>query len=221
MASMSAAKARRIAARVGDVLERNHDQPAVRAYEATIGPKAQAFIAAYDAAARYASKRAHEFQEGQAAKAVLLGKLRAWVPVVARSVPGLDEAAFGAHPDVADDLMADAERLLDLVHDQKAGGAALPFGADLAADLEPALAAAHKEWSEAVAADVAYQSLLKAQRETLAAFDAEIQPFRRTLAGALGRSHKDYQKLRAEKAHMAEEDDEPTAPAASPESAAP
>jgi hypothetical protein len=209
MSSMTAVKARRIGARVEGVANRHADHPAIRAYQATIVPKAKAFILAYDAAAKFSPMRTREFQEGRTAVAQLLAKVRGWAPVVAGAWPGLHEAEFGDNPNIADDVIADASRLLDLVHD---AGDAMPFAADLVADLEPALAAAEKEWGEAVAADVTYQALLEAQRDALAVFDSDLQRYRRTLAGVLGRSHKDYQKLRAERAHLPDEDDGPTEP---------
>jgi hypothetical protein len=210
MSSISAWKARRQAGRVPGVLERHADKPAIRAYQATLGGKAHDFTVAYDAAATYATRHAREFAEGRAAVADLARKLASWAPLVAGAVPGVAETDLTARHDIPDDLFTATSHVLDLVHD---AGDALPFAADLAAELEPALATAQKEWHEAVAADVTYQSLLKAQRDALAVFDAELQRFRRTLAGALGRSHKDYQKLRAEKAHLPDDDDDATAPA--------
>lgn len=213
MSSMTGAKARRIATRVEGVANRHADKPAIRAYQGTIVPKAKAFIVAYDAAAKFSPMRLREFEEGRTAVAQLLAKVRGWAPVVAGAQPGLREAEFGHNPHIPDDVIADASRLLDLVED---AGDTMPFAADMTADLEPALAAAEKEWGEAVAADVTFQTLLKAQRDALATFDAELQRYRRTLAGVLGRSHKDYQKLRAERAHLPDEEEGPTEPVPTP-----
>ncbi|MDI1431142.1 hypothetical protein [Polyangium sorediatum] len=61
----------------------------------------------------------------------------------------------------------------------------------------PSLAAANREWAEAEAADTTYQKLLKESRATGAVLDKEIQTFRRSLAHAVGRNDKDFQKLRS------------------------
>ena len=49
-------------------------------------------------------------------------------------------------------------------------------------------------------------------RDTAEAFNTELKAFRRTLGNVVGRSDKDYQKLRADRAAMADEDDDPAAP---------
>ena len=56
------------------------------------------------------------------------------------------------------------------------------------------------QWSEAEAADSKYQELLRDVRATSAVFDLELQTFRRTLGNVAGRSDKDFQKLRTERA---------------------
>jgi hypothetical protein len=76
------------------------------------------------------------------------------------------------------------------------------------------MAAASKEWSEADAADKQYQDLLARVRSTAEGFDRDLQAFRRTLMTDAGRSDKDFQKLRAERAQVPDEEDDPNAPPA-------
>ncbi|HSN99208.1 MAG TPA: hypothetical protein VLS89_13025 [Candidatus Nanopelagicales bacterium] len=49
-------------------------------------------------------------------------------------------------------------------------------------------------------------------RSTGAVLDLELQTFRRSLSSELGRSDKDYQKLRAERASRRDEEDDANAP---------
>ncbi len=217
MASLSNWKLRRLAGRgVRVVNRRKTTAPAIGAYERTFMPLALAFIAAYDLAVGYANTWRKEFAEGRNAVGVLLKKIQAWVPLVARDVPGVVAAEFGDQPGVPDDVIGDGERLLDLIDDhRRPDGTPLPYRESGMADLGAAFDAAVKEWSEAEASDSQYQQSLKTVRETGNAFDAELQAFRRTLANTVGRRDKDFQKLRASKAKDRDDDDDPAAPPAS------
>ena len=81
-----------------------------------------------------------------------------------------------------------------------AQGKPLDYATVATSALTDSLAAANKEWSEAEAADSKYQELLRDVRAASAVFDLELQTFRRTLGNVAGRSDKDFQKLRAERA---------------------
>ena len=56
-----------------------------------------------------------------------------------------------------------------------------------------------------------------APRASAAALDEELKHLQRTLAEVLGRSDKDYQKLRVARASQGDTDDDPSAPPAPPE----
>ncbi|MBN1607706.1 MAG: hypothetical protein JW940_13805, partial [Polyangiaceae bacterium] len=56
--------------------------------------------------------------------------------------------------------------------------------------------------------------LLREVREAGELLQRELTMFRRTLMSVTGRSDKDYQKLRATKAQLPDEDDDPNAPPA-------
>ena len=145
--------------------------------------------------------------------AALVTAIRAWLPLVARDVPGFDASSFADKPDVPDDVLEDGERLLSVVDEHVDGsGAPLAYRPGAVAALGAALAAAQKEWAEADEADATYQKMLKEVRTTAAVFDAELQAFRRTLSTVFGRSSKDFQKLRVERASHADEEDDGGAP---------
>jgi hypothetical protein len=213
MASSPLWKLRRLAARSRRVYTRRAgDNPAVGAYTKLV-PLATAFIGAYDGAARYEATWRKEMGEGKGAVAALVSGIRAWLPRVTQDVTGFDPAGYGDKPEVPDDVMEDAERLVSLVDEHRdEAGNPLEYRDPALKALEPALAAAQKEWGEAEAADSTYQKLLSQVRTAAAAFDPELQAFRRTLAGAFGRKDKDYQKLRAERASHPDDEDDANAP---------
>jgi hypothetical protein len=214
MASVAYRKLRRLAPRAKRVLaRRGGEDPAIAAYGATLGPKADAYIAAYDAGARYEATWKKEMKEGRGAIQGLLKTVRAWVPLVMRDVKGFDGNGFADQPDVPDDVLSDAERLLSVIGE---AGSSLNFFEPSQTAIEQSLQAAIKEWHEAEVADSSYQQLLAKVREAGATFDSELQLFRRTFGSIVGRSDKDFQKLRAERAATADEEDEPSAPPPAP-----
>jgi len=207
-------KLRRLAPRAKRVLaRRSGESPALAVYSGSLPSKADAFIRAYDASAKFQAEWRREMKEGKGAVAELLRLLRGWLPLLTRDVPGFDAASFGDQPDVPDDVIEDAERVLlafDGAKDRK--GKSLSYERAGSAALEPAIQAAIKEWSEAEMSDAEYQSLLSMVRGAGDDFDKELQAFRLALGSVVGRTHKDFQKLRAERASLADEDDEAEGP---------
>jgi hypothetical protein len=203
-------KLRRLAPRAKRVQARRAGEATVIAvYGKTLPGKADAFAAAYDTATGYKTAWQKEMAEGKGALGALLKLMRAWSPLLVRDVPGFDSTEYGDQPTVPDDILEDGERLAAFVEDYKDNsGAPLSYQADLMAILGPALAKAQKEWNEAEAADQQYQKLLADARDGAAVFDQELQSFRRTLATHAGRSDKDFQKLRAEKASQQDDQDD-------------
>lgn len=213
MASAPLWKLRRLAPRALRIIDRRKgDAPVLMAYEPTLVPAAGAFMAAYDQAARAQSRRRKEMAEGQSAVQTLSVAARGWMPLLVRDVPGFDGVSLNA-AGVPDDVIEESMRVLGIIGDHvDAAGNALPYKDVAHAELDGKLAAARKELAEAEAADAEYQQALAATRTTSAVFDAELQAFRRTLEAMLGRSDKDYQKLRSQRAAQRDEDDDANAP---------
>ncbi|MDC3962457.1 hypothetical protein [Polyangium jinanense] len=215
MATTPAWKLRRLATRAKRVQARRaSESPVIAAYATTLPGKATAFIAAYDAAAKYENTWRREMREGKGAVAALLRRIQSWLPLLVRDVPEFDASTFGDKPDVPDDVIEDGGRLAEVLEESTtADGKPLTYKVDALKELIPSLEAANKEWSEAEAADTTYQKLLKESRATAVVFDKELQTFRRSLAHAVGRNDKDFQKLRVERASQKDDDDDPAAPA--------
>jgi hypothetical protein len=214
MPSTSLWKLRRLAPRAIRIQARRApESAAIRAYEATLPPRAGDFITAFDAARGYEPSWKREMGEGRGAIGALHAASRAWLPLMARDIEGFRTSDYAADGQVPDDVLGDAERLSNLLNDYVTpAGEPLPYR-------DHALAAltatdAQREWAEAEAADSIYQQLLARVRTTADAFDADLQPFRRTLFAVFGSSDKDYQKLRAKRAAAADVDDDPAAPPA-------
>jgi hypothetical protein len=149
--------------------------------------------------------------EGKSAISTLSKNIRAWLPVLARDIPSFDSSEFNTSPDVPDDVLNDAERLCEIIETVTARDTtALPYADELLGALDTEVPA--REWEEAEAADSTYQKMMAEVRSTADAFDSELQLYRLTLLAVLGRSDRDYQKLRASKAAAADADDDPGAP---------
>ncbi|MBI2571764.1 MAG: hypothetical protein HYV63_32540, partial [Candidatus Schekmanbacteria bacterium] len=157
-------KLRRLAPRAIRVLaRRGAESPAMAAYDPVLKEHATAFIAAYDATLRHSSTWRRELYEGRGAAAAMLAAVRAWLPLLARDVPGFDAASYAGGSAVPDDLLADAERLAEQIEEARTPvGEPLPYVAAALAALDTATVAARKEWAEAEAADRQYQAQLAA-----------------------------------------------------------
>ena len=207
-------KLRRLAPRALRVLaRRKSEHAALAAFETRLVAAANNMQTAYDATAKYEPAWRKEMDEGRSAIGRLVKVVRVWMPQTAKAVAGFDASSFMDNPTVGDDVLEDAGRFHDVVADYRdAAQQPLPFQADCLKELDASLQAAHKEWSEAEASDKAYQDVSGRMRVAAGEFDAELQAFRKTLAAVAGRSDRDFQKLRAEKAHTPDEEDDPTAP---------
>jgi len=217
MSSIPAWKLRRLASRAIRVqTRRSGEAPVLAVYTKTLPPKAHAYIAAYDAAAKYENNWRREMNEGKGAAANLVTQIRSWLPLLERDVPQFDATTFADKPDVPDDIIEDGNRLLEVFDDATdADGKPLDYATVAIPALNESLVAANKECGEAEAADSKYQKLLSDVRATAAVFDLELQTFRRSLSHVVGRTDKDFQKLRTERASHKDEEDDPNAPAPS------
>lgn len=215
MSTTSAWKLRRLASRAKRVqARRSSESPILAAYSNTLPTKADAFAAAYDEAAKYVNTWRREMKEGKGAVAQLAAQIRGWLPLLSRDVPQFDASSFADKPDVPDDILEDAHRLLEIFDEvTDADGKSLDYVDAAKTAINATLVAANKEWTEAETADSTYQQLLAAVRAAAAVFDLELQTFRRSLSHVAGRNDKDFQKLRAERASQSDEEDDPAAPA--------
>jgi hypothetical protein len=162
---------------------------------------------------KYQASWKKEMAEGRSAIASLVKLMQTWLPLLKRDVPGFDGGTYGDNPEVPDDVIEDGERLasvLDEFRDSK--GNPLPYQKAALDALTPAVQAAIKEWGEAEATDAQYQQSFATVRQMAEPLQRDLVTLRRTLMVTAGRSDKDYQKLRAERAGFPDEDDDANAP---------
>jgi hypothetical protein len=160
-------------------------------------------MSAYDQCHKYEANRKKEMAEGQGAVGGLLEQMQSWLPPIKRDVPGFNSAEYGDRPQVPDDVIEDGERLASVVEEYRdREGKPLTYQKEALAALGAALQAADK----------ACQQLFAKVRALADAFQAELVPLRRTLMATVGRTDKDFQKLRAEKAGLPDDDDDPNTP---------
>ena len=158
-----------------------------------------------------------ETAEGRGAMALLEKEVEAWKPHVARERPGFDLTTIADRPTVPEDLVQDAVALAEELEEVRvaADGATPPWATGAATTIRGLAADAERETDQAAAADAIHNEQLTDVRAKKAAFDAELSLFRNTLRAVLGRSHPDFQKLRANKAAAPDPEDDPSAPAPS------
>lgn len=214
-------KLRRLAPRAIRVYERRGDEvAALQSFGATLVPVAGGFIESYDSVKRYNGEWQKQMREGRGAVAELVSAIRSWLPRLSVDLPEFDRSTF-ADTAVPDDVMEDAQRLLETVeeHQERASDPSnqlrlLPYAEQLQSQVGPALDAASKEWLEAETADTQYQQALAKTRELARQFELELVAFRATLSATFGRSDADYQKLRTSRASGADPEDDAAAPPA-------
>lgn len=204
-------KTRRLAARAKKVQARHEGTPSIGAHGESLIPAADAYITAYDTAAKFEATWKREMAEGKGAMAALLRAINEWKPHVARERPGFDVTTIGDRPTVPEDLVEDGVALAD-----ELDAVGKQWATDAAAGLRALSDSAEKETDEAAGADATYKEQLQRVRTTKIALDSYLSGFRDTLRAVVGTSHPDYQKLRAEKATTKDVDDDPGAPQPSP-----
>jgi hypothetical protein len=228
MATAPQWKVRRLASRAVRVVERRGAEDlTLKAFETTLIPVANQFIASYDGIKRFNAKWQKELREGHGAVADLIKTIRKWLPRLAADIPHFDRSTF-ADTAVPDDVIEDAQRLRETIEDHQelqaepgSGLKPLGYASALLADLETSFGRALKEWREAETADSAYQQALERTRRLAGEFFQELIAFRETLASVVGRSDTDYQKLRTSRATTQDTEDDPNAPVAAVSSTTP
>jgi hypothetical protein len=155
------------------------------------------------------SKKNRERTEGDRAVARLRERMTGWLASLRRDVPGFGNEGFRMDGAIPDDDIAAASRLVETASSYVDGQEQpLRYKAELEDDLRVAIAAAEREWSEAQDALSALQILQKEVREANANLSQELSAFRRALGAAIGRSHRDFQKLRVSRGAEPDEEDE-------------
>lgn len=209
-------KLRRLAPRALRIIKRRAGtSPALAAHLSTMGPQAEAYVAAYDRVVKYAMTRKKELEEGKTAIKALLKEIRGWVPLLLRDIPGFDPSVYGDRPEVPDDVLEDGERLLSVIDEARDGkGEPLSYRQQALETLGAAVKAALKEWGEAEAADKEYQNVNNEMHVQASNLQRDLVILRRTLLATVGSTDMDYQKLRVERAGEPDDEDDPSAPSA-------
>lgn len=212
MSTIAQWQLRRLASRTLRVFKRHEPtEPAIASHGGSTVPAAQGFIETYDRARAFNPVWGQELREGRTLRSVLLRKVQGWAVQVQIDVPSFDASKIGDRPEVADDVVSDAKTVIDTVDAAVARGQELHYAEALKADLQAAMEPLLAEVEQAGDAHAEYTKQLAEAREAAALFQTHLVAFRRTLAIFIGRSHPDFQKLRAARARMVDADDDETA----------
>ncbi len=199
MPSVSQESLRRIAARAIRVLGRHKDKTAaLGAYVGTLDVEAQEFIDAYDAVRSSIPKRNARRSGGKEDTAALVQTLRMWL---------FDRTKYLIRPTVTDDVLADAERMLDSVEEYgENAGAALPYAEAMQLEVEAAVDVVRNAYTSHNSNRAELSQLLSDARKKAEAFYDELVAFRRTLRAFLGSTHPDYALIRNRHATSSSDD---------------
>jgi hypothetical protein len=206
-ASTAHRKLRRLAPRLVSLCEKYRvDNAAVRAVAAQDIETAERFENLFDAVVERRTDRKIELSEEHLASDVLSQAMVQWVGVVSR-FRNIDPADYRGSPNVVDDVIAGAVRLVHLVSDDGAL-AGHPIAAQVRDALTPLIENARKERDEAQALAVETQEMERALRQCGLELQVALKHFRVVLRAEVGRGHRDYQSLRAKRSRGASEPDD-------------
>jgi hypothetical protein len=194
---------RRFALRTVDVTTRQAaEHPAIAAIAVTVVPVAERVIADQDAVTTQKVVYQHVLKRRDAKVAELHGHVQAWAALVGLDLGGL-EGELTARADAPADVIADGERLRDVVQTH-AADPRVPYAPQVIEQLDAGLEAAKGVTLETQAERVRLQDLQAKARESAAKLQAELVALRAVLRVTIGSRHFDYQQLRAHRSERVE-----------------
>lgn len=199
---------RRIGPRAAEVAKRyaHHTDVATRA--SSMMPALAAFVQAYDDVRNAGVPWTRNSEGARQAAYQLIVAARIWLPLIVRDVAGIDRSNY-LDSAISDDLVADVERLIDLLRDSRnAEGDCLPYRDEAIKDLDHRLHAAQLKWAEAEARDGAYARSMSELRIHAAEFRSRLEWFTESIAFTLDHTNPDYLRLLLSRAcHLDAADD--------------
>jgi hypothetical protein len=196
-----------------DVSQRHADNPAIASHAPKIVPAANEVLSALVDLEELKIDQVKLVARSSAQTAVLNGVMLEWSGVLARDIEGFDIGAFARDASLTFDVLRKAIGLRQIVENK---GADLPYREVLLTELSARIDSTSEADTAAKAARVAVQQKQQEIRESSARFHKELVSFRRTLRGALGSRHFDYQRLRVTKRAAEPPDQETEAPETAP-----
>ena len=166
---------------------------------------AQTFIETYDAARAFEAQRGAEMEQGRSAIEALNTRVRVWFGALQRDVPGFESARIEGSIDQPDLLLADAQRMLEVVQAQDG---TLAYADKLVTQLSSAMEQAETQWTGAREAIAKQQELRAVARTHALELHKQLVVFRRALRAVVGSSHHDYQNLRTSRMQSEEAQEE-------------
>jgi hypothetical protein len=189
---------RRFASRALELLERHQNRaPALGIHSETIQKSASEFISTFDSAQAFDQALSEAFEHRSAASDNLARNMRAWTAVLVNDLKGFDSTRYGDKPEVAVDVIDDAEALLVFLADYaEDGGTPPPYTDTLKQDMEALIEAAKADLKVATSRSARLSELRTLVRQKAVKFHRDLIAFRRALKALVGSNHPDYQALR-------------------------
>lgn len=193
-------KLRRLAGRALRVLERHiAAHPALQILEPTLRPAVSDFVVAHSAVAGHRTNASGQTSVIHRAATTLRDRMQLWAALVQHGMPDLDPDTLRVTVGPPDDLLNAAADMLGMLDDESTRIGSLAYAQEMRADIAGAmelLTAEQQALQDSLARE---QQLRAAARLAGARLHDELIALRLVLAKLLGRSHRDYQKLRMTK----------------------
>ena len=190
-----------------DVSQRHAGNPAIASHAPKIVPAAHEVLSALIDLKELKIDQVKLVAASRVQTAVCNGVMLKWSGALARDIEGFDIGDFARDASLTFDVLRMAIAQKQIVENK---GADLPYREVLLTELTASITSASEADSSAKAARVAVQEKQQEIRELSARFHKELVSFRRTVRGALGSRHFDYQRLRVTGRAAAEPPDEET-----------
>ena len=200
------------------VCERHADNPAIASHVSKIVPAANEVLTALLGLEQLKMDQVKLVQASKQQTAELNDRMVYWLGPVARDLEGFDTGAFARDAKRPFDVLQKGTVLKQIVEQQ---GVDLPYRELLLTELTARLDGTREADESAQAARVTVQAKQAEIRERSAQFHKELVSFRRTVRGALGPRHYDYQRLRVTGRADAEPPDEESEADSTPSDGAP
>jgi hypothetical protein len=175
------------------VCERHADNPAIASHVSKVVPAANRVLSALPGLEQLKMDQVKLVQASKQQTAELNDRMVYWLGPVARDLEGFDIGAFTRDAKRPFDVLQKGTVLKQIVEQQ---GVDLPYRELLLTELTARIDSTREADQAAQAARVAVQQKQAEIRQRSAEFHKELVSFRRTVRGALGSNHYDYQRLR-------------------------
>lgn len=154
-----------------------------------------AFIIAYDKSRTKAPDAAQESKELRQVTLDVHRNMQAWMGALVTAAPQIDLSSFANAGRSPKGIIADAQRLIELVGKHVQDGEPIPFADQMLVELQAGVEVATKELEDVLKIEAEHAQLEQRVRELGIELNAKLVGLRKTVRVVLGRTHPHYRAL--------------------------